>query len=527
MSKVSAIFPPSRAQLGMLVEILAGSDALHVEQLALSMTGPIDSVILAKAWSHLVATHETLRTCVVVQGVRDPVCCVIGSVRASIDEISLPHNHEAWLEEDRRRRFDLEKAPLARLTLLQGNGEYTVLVLTYSHLILDGWSVRLLVTELQHLYRRLSAGDETSAPIPNSLASVRAHLARVDAEAREWLRGHLAHVKLATRPYGTTSEVSGEGHHEVSRLPDSTEARTLADATRRHGVSFAIWVQAAWTILLQHKTGAQRVVYGVTATARPPEVDGIESAVGMLVGTVPVVVERALTVAALLANVRAISLNLPGVASVAGGDVAALMGWPAGLRLYESVIVSQQSAGVQERAGPLPNAGVTASGARTQHALLILISGADVPEIRLIGRHKHYDVNELSRILDDLFAVMLTLASLSLDDPPEGATRSLRDGSWETSPLPAMQQAPSGSMADRLTRDVVTSVWETVFGQAMPEDGRRVVDLAISSLALVHLKARIEQALGIELSLAEIVAQPSLEDIVATVDRARSALKSR
>lgn len=519
---VVALYPFGRAQLGMLAEILTGAQGMHVEQLAVTLPEPVDPDVLQRAWVQQVAAHEALRTCAVVEGVREPVFCVIDTVRAVVHEQRLDEAQAAWCEKERCRRFDLEQAPLARLALLHGPVQATTLVLTYSHLILDGWSVRLLMTRLRSAYRRLAVGD-ISLPPTDHLAPVRVRQQLAAAHARDWLRGRLSGVCHATHPFAPPSAGQGrgggtDGHREVARAFTSDELNVVRSAMHDHRVGMAVWVQAAWAVLLQSRTGADRVVFGVTATVRPPQLEGIETLVGMLVATAPVVVARAASVAELLADVRMTSLRLSEVAGVAADDVPAITGLPTGLRLYESVLVSQFAGAPLEGEAPLPGGTMNATGARTRHALVILISGgAESPTLRMIGRARHYGPDLLAGLLDDLFEVACALASLPPDASPERAVEFLLPSTWWHAPLtaPVAADPVNDSVEAR-----VHACWHRVCGEIAPQSGELLWDaFGVSSLAVVHLKMDIEQTFGIAFPLAELLKQPSLDAVVAMVDR--------
>ncbi|NEE40422.1 hypothetical protein G3M53_85435, partial [Streptomyces sp. SID7982] len=67
-------------------------------------------------------------------------------------------------DDDRRRRFDLTAPPLLRTTLIR-RSETTELVLTGHHLVLDGWSLPLLVRELLHAYADIELPAPPAYPL--------------------------------------------------------------------------------------------------------------------------------------------------------------------------------------------------------------------------------------------------------------------------------------------------------------------------------------------------------------------------
>ena len=63
------------------------------------------------------------------------------------------------LDSERARGFDLDQAPLLRLTLLR-TGEHTYgFIWSFHHLLLDGWSLPLVLREVFTLYEGLRTGQ--------------------------------------------------------------------------------------------------------------------------------------------------------------------------------------------------------------------------------------------------------------------------------------------------------------------------------------------------------------------------------
>ena len=74
------------------------------------------------------------------------------------------HARSAWtdiLTQDRAERFDLASPPLLRCTLIRLAADQHRLVLTSHHILMDGWSMPILVQELLTLYAQ--RGDDGGA----------------------------------------------------------------------------------------------------------------------------------------------------------------------------------------------------------------------------------------------------------------------------------------------------------------------------------------------------------------------------
>src|SRR5690606_25469167 len=156
--------------------------------------------------------------------------------------------------------------------------------------LLDGWSTPLLVRDLLVLYAQ--RGDPSGLP---PVAPYRDYLGwllsqdRESAEAawREALHDLEAPTRLARRARAAVTGPPPAPERVERRLSERLTERLTAFA-RGSGLTLNTVLQGVWAILLSRLTGGQDVVFGATVAARPPDVPGIESMVGLLINTVPV-----------------------------------------------------------------------------------------------------------------------------------------------------------------------------------------------------------------------------------------------
>ena len=175
---------------------------------------------------------------------------------------------ERLLARDRATRFDLATAPLLRVLLVGvGAGEYR-LVLTNHHILLDGWSVPLLVRELLVLYA--AGGDGAALGRVRPYRDYLVWLAGRDAAAsRAAWASALAGLDEPTllAPAARARELStvpGETHREWSVAATAA----LTALARERAVTANTMVQVAWGIVLATETGRAEVVFGATVSGR-------------------------------------------------------------------------------------------------------------------------------------------------------------------------------------------------------------------------------------------------------------------
>ncbi|MFD9035384.1 amino acid adenylation domain-containing protein [Streptomyces sp. NPDC059567] len=215
-------------------------------------------------------------------------------VQRLADHVTLPW-HEAdterttledILRQDRSERFDLALPPLMRATLIR-DGQRHRLLLTLHHVIADGWSVSVLLRELTAAYR----GETLPTPaVPHGYLSWLAGRDRDAArdawrEALSGLEGPTRLPALSGAPKDDTSTPTG--HERVDVRLSEALTDELTGRARTLGVTLSTVVHGAWALLLGGLTGSQDVVFGTTVSGRTTEVEGLDSAVGLFINTVP------------------------------------------------------------------------------------------------------------------------------------------------------------------------------------------------------------------------------------------------
>ncbi|WP_238782857.1 amino acid adenylation domain-containing protein [Streptomyces monomycini] len=291
------ILPLAPLQEGLLFHALYDTAALdlYTLQSAYDLDGDLDATALREAARTLLRRHAALRAGFWHEGLDEPVQIVPRDVTLAWRQADLtataPEEREAEAEriaaEDRLRRFDPARPPLLRFALLRLGPARHRFVVTAHHLVLDGWSVQLLLDELFQLYVR--GGREDGMPPAARYRDYLAWLAGQDRAAAEdvWRRV-LKGVEEPTRvaPADPSREPALPG--QVLRdLPDGLS--TALDAlARRERLTLSTVFLGAWAVVLGRLTGKDDVVFGTTVSGRPPQVPGVERMIGLFANTLPV-----------------------------------------------------------------------------------------------------------------------------------------------------------------------------------------------------------------------------------------------
>jgi amino acid adenylation domain-containing protein len=145
-----------QARLWFLDRLNPGSVA-YVSDVPLRVRGPFDVAAFEHALGVVVARHEALRTWfAAVEG--EPVQVVVPELRISVDRVDLSGTDDplmagrALAGQIATTRFDLTRGPLIRVVAARLGADDWALLLALHHIIVDAWSLGVLLAELAEAY---------------------------------------------------------------------------------------------------------------------------------------------------------------------------------------------------------------------------------------------------------------------------------------------------------------------------------------------------------------------------------------
>ncbi|MDO9103414.1 MAG: amino acid adenylation domain-containing protein [Methylovulum sp.] len=306
--------PLTPMQEGMLYQsLLDGNSTAYHEQLCFTLAGALNPELYRQSWELLVARHEVLRSVFIVNKTQQPLQAVLHHTPAFFTVEDWAGRTDAeqkqaiadYLHADLAQRFKLVDQPPFRVKLFDLGGQRWCLVWSFHHILLDGWSVGILMAEMGQLYAALQQNTTPRlAPTPPFSAYLQ-WLKQQDPEAglRFWQTYLDGYAETASLPAcgGWKPQASEQKISLPAALPEQLQA-----CAQRHKVTVNALVQAAWGLLLGRYTNRQDVVFATVVSGRPSGIPQIERMVGLLINAVPVRVSFAMAepVSALLARLH-------------------------------------------------------------------------------------------------------------------------------------------------------------------------------------------------------------------------------
>ncbi|HVR99166.1 MAG TPA: amino acid adenylation domain-containing protein, partial [Thermoanaerobaculia bacterium] len=444
MKNVEDIYPLTPLQSGMLFHsLMAPESGVYVNQVTCTLPGDLDSGLFQQAWERLVQRHPVLRTAFLWDGLEEPLQVVRKTV-------TLPWQELDWsglAAEERERRFEelrhserhtplaLTKAPVMRFSLIRLDGEHGF-IWTFHHLLLDGWSLPLLVQELVAVYTALREGREVKLPPARPFGDYVAWLQKQDAaKAEPFWRQDLAGLTAPT-PLGILGNgrpASGYAEHEVPLSREVTAG--LQALAARHKLTLQTVTLGAWAVLLGRYSNEKDVVFGNVVSGRPAALSGVEAMVGMFVNTLPVRVEvdGAETLAPWLQRLQERQLVRQELEHTPLAQVQRWSEVPAGSPLFETLYVFENYPDADGAASSSLRIGNLRSFESTNYPVTLAIIAGDQLSLLLKTDRARVDEDEAQRLLQHLATLLAGIA--------EGADRSIAE-------LPLLTAAETLQLAD-------------------------------------------------------------------------------
>ncbi|WP_280419908.1 amino acid adenylation domain-containing protein, partial [Nocardia carnea] len=292
------VWPLSPLQHGMYfhTQFDAADVDRYLIQTRAALSGSVDAARLHGAAQALVDRHDSLRVAF-ADSENGPVQIVLGAAEVDWREVDLTEVADARARElelrrvaddDAHTRFDLTRPPLLRLTLIRATTDTWTLLITSHHLVLDGWSMPLLIRELLTGYVAESTDLDTVPAPAHSFGEFLSWLTAEDSTGIEVWTESLRGVDSATSALPAAGDPASSTSGTVSaELPGALVAE-LDAVVRSADATVNTALQLAWGLLLSTMTGRTDVVFGSTVSGRPPQLPGVEEMIGLFINTLPV-----------------------------------------------------------------------------------------------------------------------------------------------------------------------------------------------------------------------------------------------
>ncbi len=426
---IESIYELSPTQQGLLFHSLYAPDSgMYAGQLNLTFPD-LNAQAFERAWQRIMERHTTFRSSFFWEEMDKPLQVVSRKVPLPLDHQDwrgLPPKEQAarvqtFLAQDRMRGFDLSEPPLMRFTLIRVGEKAYQFTWSQHHLLLDGWSVALVLKEIFALYEAFNHGQELQLPLTRPYRDYIVWLQQQDSAGAEkfWrraLNGFTTPTPLIietpvshlTEEVGLYRESSVYGDQRVSLNSEMSDG--LRQFVRQHKLTLNTLMQGAWALLLSRYTEETDVVFGAVVSGRPPELSGVEEMVGLFINTLPVRV-RVDEDAVLVDWLQRLQAGQVETRSYEFSPLAQVQRWsdvPAGTHLFETILAFENypvdSSLRTENQGPqVSTASLTE---KANYPLVVVVIPKWEIIIKMNYEDRRLDQETVTRILGHLVTIL-------------------------------------------------------------------------------------------------------------------------
>ncbi|WP_066503439.1 amino acid adenylation domain-containing protein [Abyssisolibacter fermentans] len=279
-------YPLSSVQKRMYVLNQLNKDSINYNMMTvLSLDGKLDVERFNNAFKMIVSRHESLRTSFsVIDG--EPVQIIHDELDFNVDYILVNDNNVDDIIKSYIKPFDLSKAPLMKLVLAKVSDEKHLLIINMHHIISDGVSTEILVSEFLKMYDGQKLED-INIQYKDYAVWQQESLLNEESKNQEqyWLdkfKGEIPVLDLMTDyPRPTVQSFEGD---DMDFVIDSELTKALKKYSKDSQITMYMILLGAFNILLSKYTWQDDIIVGTPIAARHNE--QLSNVIGMFANTI-------------------------------------------------------------------------------------------------------------------------------------------------------------------------------------------------------------------------------------------------
>jgi amino acid adenylation domain-containing protein len=285
-------------ELWFLAKVGDNASRAYNQSITINLHGKFNFEAVSQAVQTIVNRHEALRTTFSSEGDYQVIHPTL-TIDIPVTDFSVVDGQHRiaklseFLTQAAQQIFELEKSPLLRVHIVKLEEQHHCLILTFHHIIADGWSIAILLRELAAIYTAKCQNISCQLPQPVKYseyvqwqASQQQTLEMATAKAY-WLQQFSSIVPVLELPTDRTrpSVNTFRGGVETVSLGTSLYNQLKSLSDRSQSTLFTTLL-AGYMVLLRRLTGQDDIVVGI-ASAGQSLVDG-NCLVGHCVNLLPI-----------------------------------------------------------------------------------------------------------------------------------------------------------------------------------------------------------------------------------------------
>ena len=425
------LYPLSPLQEGMLFHALhEQGSGLYCEEIKLDISDVLDSEKLKEAWRRTSNKYAILRTGFIWEDVSQSLQCVHENVPVSFFEFEMDrHEFNEFIEEELKKGFDLSKPGLIKVYICKNNDNNFTLALLFHHIVLDGWSLSIVLGEFFKKYKELLENNEqytreTPGAIISGNSDYVSFIKFLEINKEDNNRNEESFWKSYLSNIDDLAELPGDYYknRESSFDRDSSSiiinealSKKIEIGSKVNRITTNVFFQGVWALLLSRYSAENDVIFGSTMSGRPEELLNAEEMVGLFINTLPIRVDFALysdnTVSEFFEELQIQQLEIRKYENSALKNINSWIKQDKNSELFESIFVFESypiDQALKNSADDLNIESLTTEW-KTNYPITLVINPDKLIKIKISYDKQRYSLELINDILENFVNISETL----------------------------------------------------------------------------------------------------------------------
>ncbi|OOM73634.1 linear gramicidin synthase subunit D [Clostridium puniceum] len=299
---IKAINSLTSLQEAMLFQKLENPESTaNVVQIDIDVNKKIDPRILKESFKVVCKKYGVLSSRIAYHNLEAPKQLIFSNNEIEHEEIDFSIYEDAierfnsLKREDIKRGFNFEKDSLFRVKLIKLSENNFKLIITFHHIIIDGWSSQVVINEVFSTYSKLGKNKYVENSVDDNTQGIYGnYIKKYDLKKAKdfWMNllegfEEQSSIKAEGMPDGgVTEEVSLIKMGISKELNDRIELYPS-----KYGYTLNTILEATWSLILSEYSGNSDLVFGKVVSGRNVDIKNINKSVGMFINTLPIRVQ--------------------------------------------------------------------------------------------------------------------------------------------------------------------------------------------------------------------------------------------
>ncbi|NGT50326.1 hypothetical protein G6Z17_15005, partial [Clostridium perfringens] len=293
---IKYIYELTSTQNGILFDTLVNNDDTYLEQILIEVSGNLKIDLLEKSLNIISKRHDILRTIFLTKIVNGPMQVVLKEYEhkikscflKSVYEVDKENEIQEFLKLDRKKVFNLEKEVPIRLTVINGLDDKYRILMSFHHIILDGWSMANFTEEIFKIYEELTLKVYNDIEYKYSFKDYIDILNKnYKKESKDFWNKYLE--KYEENDNLNISIKNDNKKMNCIKLKINKEyIDKLNQECINMNTTINIIIQSIWGIVLQKYNNKKDVVFSTISCGRDINLKNIEKMIGMFMNNIPI-----------------------------------------------------------------------------------------------------------------------------------------------------------------------------------------------------------------------------------------------